>query len=157
MADCTDVRRLLRLARIDGSTDLEVIATQVEVWCAAGELERSLKWPNRRTAKSVSGSWSYPNGRGAKSVTGKWSYPSGRVAKSVTGAWSYPSGRVAKSVAGRWNRPDGRGGTFEELLSWACTRIEASRCQEFLQEIQRLSDDDKDVAAIELAWLAREE
>jgi hypothetical protein len=156
MADCSEARRLLRLARIDGSSDLDVIVTQVEVWCAAGEFEGTLKWPNRRIAKSVSGSWNYPNGREAKSVTGKLSYPSGRVAKSVTGAWSYPTGRMAKSVSGRWNRPDGRGGTLEELLSWACARIDAGRCQEFLQEIQRLSADDKDIAAIELAWLARE-
>src|SRR5262245_61499794 len=155
--DCGDARRLLRLARIDGFADVAMIATQVSVWCAANPTSRSLTWPNRRAAKTLTGTWVYPNGTTAIGRDGTWNYPSGTNAKSRLGAWLYPDGTAAKSRTDRWRRPDRRGVKLEELLTWACGRLGDDRCRALLREIGELSGDDRDLAVIELAWSAREE
>jgi hypothetical protein len=154
-ADCENARRLLRLARINGFADLPMIATQVDIWCAANTASRSLTWPNRRTAKGLTGAWAYPNGRTATNSSGSWSYPNGRTAKSGTGTWMYPDGRTAKSASGQWHRPDGRGVTLEELLSWSCKQLGEDGCRALVREIGELSGDDRDLAVIELAWSAK--
>ena len=155
MADCDTARRLVRLARIGGFEDLQMMITQVDIWCAAHTDSRSLTWPNKSTAKGTAGTWSYPNRRTAKTNSGQWSYPNGSTAKSRTGTWVYPDGGTAKGASSKWVRPDGRSVTLEELLSWACERLGEDRCRPLLNEIGNLSGDDQDLAVIELAWSAR--
>jgi hypothetical protein len=151
-SDCRDLRMMARLARVGGPADLaSMVGTQAEVTCSRGGEVR--RWANGNRAKVTSSSWRYPNNQIAK-VGGSWRYPNGKRAKASANSWRYPDGKPAKVSQDRWRRPDGPSNNLDDLLKWACSKVGLDKCRVHLADFNSAEGDEKDMAVIELAWMA---
>jgi len=153
-SECEALTVMAQLARLEaGQSDLaRATLAQQQVACnvTANRFDRQLRYPNGQTVRFGS-SWYYPNGQSAQ-FGSSWNYPSGAPAK-FGDRWNYPNGAIAR-FGSSWRAPSGQQVSEQQLLTWACSFVPASECNQRLLEIRSRSGDGRDVAILELAWRA---
>jgi hypothetical protein len=163
LSDCRALRLIKRLARIDAYMPvglLELIQKQEQSSCAARVPAETVLWSTGEKAKYADGTWHFPNGVTAIFPEGRLGYTRGTPAKLVDKAggidWRYPTGGVALVTDGTWRLPNGSyGAQILNVVAWACSRVSAEVCQERKADIDSAQGDEKTLAVMELAWLAK--
>lgn len=158
LSDCRALRLMKRLAKIDAympAAQLQMIEKQEQAACAEPPAGPVL-W----SAKHSDGTWTFPNGETAISSSGWLAYTRGTPAKLVDKAggidWRYPTGGVALVTDGTWRLPNGSyGAQIPNVVAWACSKVSAQVCQERKADIESADGDEKTLAVMELAWLAK--
>ena len=161
LSDCRALRLIERLARIDAympAAFLEMIQKQKQASCATPPAAQTTMW----SAKHPNGTWSFPNGETAIFPSGWLAYTRGTPAKLVDKGggidWRYPNGVMAKGTDDAWRLPNGSyGAQIPNLVAWACSKVPDGVCRERKADIDSSQGDEKDLAVIELAWLARQD
>jgi hypothetical protein len=144
--------RLIRMAETNVD-HIRLVESRQIVSC--GLLEQSTNtssdyYPNGQQAKWGS-DWYYPNGQQAKWGS-NWYYPNGQQAKWGSN-WYYPNGQQAK-WGSNWYYPNGSSASADSLLSLGCSIIRRNECAARLSEVRKSQDFWRNLAIIDLAWVA---
>ena len=161
-ADCRSLRLMSRMARIAAWAHRDVVAEEMQKVCAANDVKTTRTWtaPTRKSMKLSSRTWYYP-ANGGSAINGRSLYYPADKQATTGSTWYYPKNggqaRFPPSSNPRptdrdWREPRGNARMTEpELIDWACARIQ---CASARAEIGALSDEERVLAVIELAWSA---
>ena len=165
-ADCMSLKLMSRMARIVAWEHRGIVAEGMQKVCAANDVKSTRTWtaPTKKSMKLSPESWYYP-ADGNKAIGSKTLYYPAEKQAKVGQTWYYPeNGGQArfpplsnpKPTDKRWRRASGGAHmTEQELIEWACERVDSGQCNRARADIGAVSGDERVLAVIELAWSAR--